>query len=143
VVIVYRYNLTYDPEPPPHVKRLWAWREDPRLGDRWFRRPCRRKGYQYWRPRQMDHGERRRARRRRVFIVDMQGRRMHRRGYRWRHGAWTCIRATGGRGHYHWTDTDKSREWGPFRGAVFAADLDAMRRLHTRPKRARKWRKWR
>jgi hypothetical protein len=140
-MIRYRYNLTVDSEPGPQVRRLYTWHPD-YPGERtvWTRRPCRGRGYRIeWR--RMSRTDRRWARRKGVFWVSAGGRRLHHTGFRHRRGAWTCVRATGGSGHYHWTDGDKSRAWGPLRGDILAADADAFRRLHSA--KPRKWRRWR
>ena len=133
-MIKYRYNLETDPEPGPHVKRLRGWRPGSILRSCWTRRPCQQKGYLIQR-RHMDRAERRWARREGQFWVDRSGRRLHNIGVRRRRGAWSCVRATGGRGHYHWTDGDKSRDWGILRGDTIVVDADAMRRLHTKKRR--------
>ena len=138
-MIRYRYDLMVDPEPGPHVRRLASWAPGSSLWRaRWTRRACRRQGYRIDR-RCMDHAERRWARRDGKFWVSRSGQRLHNSGGGYRRGAWTCVRATGGRGHYHWTDGDKSREWGPLRGATVAVDLDAFRRLHSAKPRG--WRR--
>ncbi len=131
---VYRYNLETDPEPGPHVRRLRAW--SPGLGagryaDTWTRVPCRRRGGHRFGA-IMDRRDRRWARRDGLFWVRKSGARMHRPG-KASYMAWGGC--SDSEYHYHWTDGDKSRAWGPLRGATVAVDLDAMRRLHTKKRR--------
>ena len=134
-MIKYHYNLETDPEPGPHVRRLSTRCPDghPYRALR-TRQPCRRKGYRRV-GRRMTPSDRRWARRRDEFQVSRGGRRLHHPAHSHRFGGWSCQMATGGLGHYHWTDGDKSRGWGPMRGDTLAVDLDAFRRLHSMKRR--------
>jgi hypothetical protein len=136
-MIKYRYHLETDPEPGPHVKRLRSW--SPSMGagkfcSTWYRVPCRRGSWSV-RYASMTRQDRRWARRDGQFYVTRSGRYRPKalRGYRMQRNL--CEN-----GHYHWTDRDKVRAWGPLRGDTLAVDADAMRRLHTRTKKRRGWR---
>lgn len=132
----YRYNLETDPEPGPHVKRLWSWspKYSPKNPQTWVRVPCHGRGSWTYRATTMTRQDRRWARRAGQFLVTKSGRRMHRPRmrmmYRMRHDH--CEHE-----HYHWYNGDKYRAWGPLRGDTVAVDADAMRRLHSMKRR--KW----
>ena len=115
-MIKYRYNMSIDPE-PVNVNRVQV-----HVWDTWVRTSCKLKsgGFVYGRPKHLRVGRSHRS------VPKKQWRRE-------RDFPRTLCRTFDGKwDHIHWSNGDRHRAWGNFRGHTGEViDLDAFRRMRT------------